>query len=250
MKIFNLSFSGLIVWSFSKTKKSWEEINKTKATKNGRKNIFVSIIDFLNENSAFCNLGRTTTTLASWRLLWRLREDFFFMKLLHKEKTGTRQGATDRHTENMWAGILTWGWSRRTCNFFAQGLVHEGGKKNRQLGVVCFIHAGKLVPQNKLDDKPWCWSFAHHMRGAVCDCPCPKWSSLGIPTHHGTSSPPPCMHSQTPQIFKTKTTTSSLTKEKQQIEEEKGAANWTWRRRREGGSNRWSKQAWAFIFRV
>jgi hypothetical protein len=35
---------------------------KTQATKNGRKNVFVSIIDFLNENSAFCNLGRTTTT--------------------------------------------------------------------------------------------------------------------------------------------------------------------------------------------
>jgi hypothetical protein len=42
-----------------------------------------------------------------------------------------------------------------------------------------------------------------------------------------------------------------LTKEKRQIEEEKGAANWTWRKRR-GGSNRWSKQAWALTlgFRV
>jgi hypothetical protein len=45
-----------------------------------------------------------------------------------------------------------------------------------------------------------------------------------------TLAPPlPCMHCQTPYLFKTTTTTtttrSSLTKEKQQIEAEKGAAN-------------------------
>ncbi len=130
---------------------------------------------------------------------------------------------TDRHTENMCAGILTWGWSRRTCNFFAQGLVHEGGGKNRQLGVVCFIHADKLVPQNKLDDKPWCWSFAHHMRGAVCDCPCPKWSSLGIPTHHGTSSPPPLHALSNPPDFQNNNNNNK------QFDKRKAAV---WRRKR------------------
>jgi hypothetical protein len=56
----------------------------------------------------------------------------------------------------------------------------------------------------------------------------PNGLPLGFLRTTALAPPPPCMHCQTPHLFKTtttSTTTSSLTKEKRQIEEEKGAAN-------------------------
>ncbi len=189
---------------------------------------------------------------ASWRLLFH--EAAAQGKNRNKTRGNNTQHIellscmTDRHTKNMCAGILTWGWSRRTCKNFAQGLVQEGGEKianwvwSASFMLVSSCHKTNLM--TNLD--------ADHLHITCVELyvivHVPNGLPLGFVRTTALAPPPPCMHCQTPHLFKT-TTRSSLTNEKQQIEEEKGTADWRWRRTRRG-SNRWSKQAWALIFRV
>lgn len=135
---FQSKLSDLIVWSFSKTKKVEKKSKKQKQQKMAEK-VFLSALLISSMKIQLSatweeHLGFMKAFMkASWRLLFH--EAAAQGKNRNKTRGNNNQHIellscmTDRHTENMCAGILTWGWSRRTCKNFAQGLVQEGGGK-------------------------------------------------------------------------------------------------------------------------